>query len=52
MENREEILNELMFLTKQKEELWAYHPYNPNRIDMVKVYNKISNDIEKLEGLL
>ena len=43
------LVNELIFLTKISEELWSYHPENPNKIDVEKQYYTIQGKIEKLQ---
>jgi len=44
-----EMINELIFLTKIGEELWSYHPENPNKIDTEKQYHIIQGKITKLQ---
>ena len=44
-----EKINEVIFLTKISEELWSYHPDNPNQIDVEDQYSKIQGKITKLQ---
>ena len=45
-----ELVNDLIATTTVMEELWRYHPENPNKKDVVseyKILEKIKVDIEK-----
>ena len=45
-----ELINDLLATSTVMEELWDYHPENPNKKDVIKEYKtllKIKNDIEK-----
>ncbi len=44
-----EKINELILLTKVAEELWSYHPTNPNKIDVEKQYYTVQGKITKLQ---
>ncbi len=50
-----ELINDLMAVATVIEEIWNYHPDNPNKKDVVSEYNqllKIKGDIEnELEAL-
>ena len=49
-EQKTELINDLIATTTVIEELWRYHPDNPNRVDIIKefkVLTKIKTDIEK-----
>jgi energy-converting hydrogenase A subunit M len=50
-----ELINDLMSVATVIEEIWNYHPDNPNKKDVVSEYNqllKIKGDIEnELEAL-
>ena len=50
-----ELINDLISVTVVMEEIWNYHPDNPNKKDVVSEYNqllKIKGDIEnELEAL-
>ena len=41
--------NEIISLTKIEEELWNYHPDNPDKIDVKDSYQKIKDKIYDLE---
>jgi hypothetical protein len=45
---REDIINMIIFQTKTLEELWKYHPNNPNRIDVVARYDEVQKHINML----
>lgn len=45
-----ELVNDLVATNTVMEELWRYHPDNPNRVDVSKEYNVLKQmlvDIEK-----
>ena len=44
-----ELVNELILLTKVTEELWSYHPENPNKIDVEKQYYTVQGRFTKLQ---
>ena len=47
---KSELVSDLLATTTVMEEIWYYHPENPNKKDIVKEYNtlkKIQSDIEK-----
>ena len=47
---KSELLADLNATAKVMEEIYRYHPSNPNKVDIVKEYSileKIQNDIEK-----
>ena len=44
-----ELKNEIISLTKIEDELWSYHPNNPDRIDVKDSYQKIKDNIYDLE---
>tara|TARA_R100001126_G_C4784426_1_gene128734 strand:+ start:347 stop:544 length:198 start_codon:yes stop_codon:yes gene_type:complete len=49
-EQKTELINDLIATTTVIEELWRYHPDNPNKVDIIKefkVLTKIKTDIEK-----
>lgn len=47
---KSELINELIVLNKQLEEVYQYHPDNPNQIDVVLQYNTLKGLIEKIEN--
>ena len=44
-----EMINEIIFLTKISEELWQYHPNNPDRINVEDEYKKVNTKITNLQ---
>lgn len=54
-EIKNELINDLVSVTTVLEEIWKYHPDNPDQEDIVAEYNhllKIQGDIEnELEAL-
>ncbi|MGB1790614.1 MAG: hypothetical protein ACPHP2_14725 [Limisphaerales bacterium] len=44
-----EMINEIIFLTKISEELWQYHPNNPDRINVEDEYQRINTKITNLQ---
>jgi len=44
-----ELVNEVIFLNDRMEELWRYHPDNPNKVDVVWEYNNIKNELDLIE---
>ena len=44
--SKEELINDLLAIVTVKEELWHYHPDNPNKKDIVKEYD-ILRQIER-----
>jgi hypothetical protein len=47
-EQKSELINDLLATVTVKEELWNYHPDNPNKKDVVKEYDilcQIERDI-------
>lgn len=54
-EIRAELINDLISVTMVMEEVWKYHPDNPNQGDIIAEYTqleKIKGDIEnELEAL-
>jgi len=47
---REELLNNLFWLSKQLEDVWQYHPNNPNKIDVELEYNEIKAEMSQIES--
>jgi len=54
-EKKAELINDLLATSTVKEEVWRYHPDNPNKKDVVKEYDvlcQIERDLElELEEL-
>jgi hypothetical protein len=49
-EKKVELINDLAATATVMDEIWRYHPDNPNKIDIVKEYKSLHNmqiDIEK-----
>ena len=49
-EQKTELINDLIATTTVIEELWRYHPDNPNKVDIIKEYSalqKMQSDIEQ-----
>ena len=49
-EQRAELINDLIAINTVMEELWNYHPDNPDKKDVITEYNTLQNiqkDIEK-----
>lgn len=49
-DSKEELMNDLFRVTTLMEELWGYHPNNPNGVDVIKTfdtYQRIKDKIEK-----
>jgi hypothetical protein len=44
-----ELVNEVIFLNDRMEDLWRYHPDNPNKIDVVWEYNNMKNELDLIE---
>jgi hypothetical protein len=47
-----ELVNELAFLIGLQNEVWAYHPNNPNAKSVVDEYAQLQIDIEVIEKSL
>jgi hypothetical protein len=47
--NKEELINKIIFLTGQLENLWDYHPENPNRVNVLEETLNIKKEILDLE---
>ena len=49
-EKKVELINDLAATATVMDELWRYHPDNPNKVNIVKEYDslkKMQSDIEK-----
>ena len=44
-----ELVNEAIFLNDRMEDLWSYHPENPNKVDVVWEYNNLKNELHLIE---
>ena len=47
---KEDLINDLIFLTKQLDEVWQYHPDNPTSLDPTAHYNYIKSKIASVES--
>ena len=45
-------INDLIFLESVKEELWKYHPENPNKMDVKDEFDAIEVEIQKQRNLI
>lgn len=48
-EQKVSMVNELIFLTQEAEDLWKYHPNNPNSSNLLEDYAKLKQEISELE---
>lgn len=49
-QQKSELVNDLLATSTVMEEVWRYHPDNPNKKDVIKEYNilkQIQSDIEQ-----
>jgi len=44
-----DLQNQLYALSSIKQEVWAYHPSNPDFINPISLYESLKKDIEKIE---
>ncbi len=47
-----ELINDLIATTTVMEEIWNYHPDNPNKRDIVVDYKLFKEDIKNIESKL
>lgn len=52
MVNREELINRLIEQLQLLDTLWEYHPQNPNKCDVTKLYKETSDKVIYLQNLL
>jgi len=45
-----ELQNDLILMNSVKEELWQYHPSNPQYVNVIQSYKKVSNIISVIEN--
>ena len=48
----ENLINELVFLTQKRDELWEYHPNNPEGKNLIKVVKELSERIDQINDQL
>ena len=46
------LINELVFLSQKRDELWEYHPNNPEGKDLVKTVKELCERIDQIEDQL
>jgi hypothetical protein len=46
--NTEELINDLILVSNSMDELWKYHPLNPDKIDIITEYDRL----EKMKQLI
>jgi len=46
---KSELVNEAIFLSNRLDELWQFHPENPDRVDVLKETLELKEMISKLE---
>ena len=49
---KENLINDLFWISKELETLWAYHPDNPQGSNLVKTYNELKTKMSEIEGRL
>ena len=49
---RAELVNNIIFLTQRMDEMWAYHPENPNKLDIVGEYKSMKEYFELMRSNL
>ena len=47
-----DLINRLMEIEDRIEELWEFHPDNPDAIDIVEEFNKLQRDAAGIEDYL
>ena len=51
MENKTELVNSIIHVTMEMDEVWRYHPDNPERRDVVEYYNMLKQQRDELVEL-
>jgi len=49
---RETAINDLIFLESVRDEMYKYHPSNPNKVSLIQSYNDVLKEIEQQEKLI
>ena len=49
---RAELVNNIIFLTQRMDEMWLYHPENPNKLDVVEEYKSMKDQIDEYQDQL
>jgi hypothetical protein len=47
-----DLINRLMEIEEQLQDLWEYHPENPDGIDIVAMFNDLQRDAATIESYL
>jgi hypothetical protein len=47
-----DLINRLMEIEERIEELWEFHPDNPDGVDVVDQFNKLQRDASTIESYL
>jgi hypothetical protein len=50
MDKKSQLINDIINLSRLEDEMYVYHPDNPNRIDVVEETEKIKKIIEDLSA--
>jgi hypothetical protein len=51
-EEKLELINQLLFLVQMQENVWRYHPNNPNAVNAVEEYDELQEEINSVENKL
>jgi hypothetical protein len=51
-ELKNELVNELAFLSGLKDKVWKYHPNNPDKVSVVDEYAQLQMEMEEIEDRL
>ena len=51
-QEKADLINRLMEIEDRIEELWEFHPDNPDAIDVVDEFNKLQRDASGIEDYL
>tara|TARA_B100000497_G_scaffold123253_1_gene155589 strand:+ start:229 stop:402 length:174 start_codon:yes stop_codon:yes gene_type:complete len=52
MEDKVELVNQLVMLINIQEKVWTYHPDNPNGVDIKEEYSRLQQEIEEITSRL
>jgi len=51
-QEKADLINRLMEIEEQIQDLWEFHPDNPNAIDIVTRFNDLQRDASTIESYL
>ena len=51
-QEKADLINRLMEIEEQIQDLWEFHPDNPNAIDIVARFNDLQRDASTIESYL